>query len=440
MLSVFLLMLIVDCTYIFLSKRYDAVIPMLVMEIVCFLGINWLGIYFLFRPVDRLLSNEHDQKDLMRKVVRLPLYSALWLFFLGLVWLGLVLSAINTYDKPHTTIRYVSIAIELFYAYCIFLGFYGFFIISDFTIKLKEHMFIKFNILLPPERFKIWHKLIISYLVISILPILLILLDLYAVGLFRHMDALMVTNVLNVFTLIIVAVYFITNSFRRPINLLLHSCEQIGRGDYLKTPVVSNDEIGHLMHQFNGMVEGLRDREFIRDTFGKYMTREVVAEILNKNRKLEAEQRIVTILFTDIENYTTITEGLSPVEVERLLNEYFTVIVGIIREHKGIVNKYIGDAVLAIFNAPVNDPDHARHAVQAALEIQRETGEQKFGNGILLKTRIGINTGNVVVGNIGSADRLEYTVIGSEVNVASRLESLNKGLEPQILSSDQTRK
>src|SRR5690606_21615345 len=141
---------------------------------------------------------------------------------------------------------------------------------------------------------------------------------------------------------------------------------------------------------------------------------------------------------TDIANYTTISESLSPEEVVRMLNEYFSVLVEIIQRHKGVVNKFIGDAVFAMFNVPLDDPDHAVNAIKAALEIEQITKSRTFGNGSLLTTRIGINSGSVVAGNIGSADRLEYTLIGDEVNIASRLEQLNKQYGTNILLGENT--
>src|SRR5690606_26473789 len=156
--------------------------------------------------------------------------------------------------------------------------------------------------------------------------------------------------------------------------------------------------------------------ELIRDTFGKYVTKDVADVILSQKLNLEGETRECTILVTDIANYTTISESLSPEEVVRMLNEYFSVLVEIIQRHKGVVNKFIGDAVFAMFNVPLDDPDHAVNAIKAALEIEQITKSRTFGNGSLLTTRIGINSGSVVAGNIGSADRLEYTLIGDEVN------------------------
>ena len=121
-----------------------------------------------------------------------------------------------------------------------------------------------------------------------------------------------------------------------------------------------------------------------------------------------------------------------------MLNEYFSVLVNIIQSHKGIVNKFIGDSIFAMFNVPLDDPDHAVNAILAALEIEKITSNRKFGKNRQLSTRIGINTGVIVAGNIGSAERMEYTVIGDEVNIASRLEQLNKEHGTNVLLGENT--
>jgi adenylate cyclase len=121
-----------------------------------------------------------------------------------------------------------------------------------------------------------------------------------------------------------------------------------------------------------------------------------------------------------------------------MLNEYFSTLVKIIQSHKGVVNKFIGDSIFAIFNVPLDDPDHASNAIRAALEIKKTSASKSFAKNRKLNTRIGINTGVVVAGNIGSEDRIEYTVIGDDVNVAARLEQLNKQFNTHILIGENT--
>jgi adenylate cyclase len=164
----------------------------------------------------------------------------------------------------------------------------------------------------------------------------------------------------------------------------------------------------------------------------------VATVILDKKIDLEGDARLCTVMVTDIANYTTISEELSPKEIVTMLNEYFSVLVSIIHNHKGVVNKFIGDSIFAMFNVPLDDPDHAVNAINAAIEIEKITVTRQFGKNRQLATRVGINTGVVVAGNIGSVDRMEYTVIGDEVNIAARLEQLNKRHGTHILLGENT--
>ncbi|MDH4186534.1 MAG: CHASE2 domain-containing protein, partial [Nitrospira sp.] len=175
-----------------------------------------------------------------------------------------------------------------------------------------------------------------------------------------------------------------------------------------------------------------RTRRQLRLAFDKYMSAEVVDEIMRAPESivLGGEQRELTVLFSDVAGFTTISEQLAPQELVTLLNRYLSAMGAVIRLHRGNVNKYLGDGIMAIFGAPLRDPDHAALACRAALGMQRtlvKLSESLQSDGYpLIHARIGISTGPLIVGNVGSEERLEYTVIGDTVNLASRLEGANK--------------
>jgi adenylate cyclase len=150
-----------------------------------------------------------------------------------------------------------------------------------------------------------------------------------------------------------------------------------------------------------------------------------------------------TVMFTDIEAFTALSETITPQETVDLLNAYFSVVTGLIHEAGGTVNNFVGDAIVAVFNVPAALPDHAFAAVRASLAIQRELGVRKFDLGgskqVALPTRIGVHTGPVCAGSIGSSQRQGYTVYGDAVNLAARIEPLNKRLGTRILVSGATR-
>jgi adenylate cyclase len=213
--------------------------------------------------------------------------------------------------------------------------------------------------------------------------------------------------------------------------------------DYVHVEGVNTgDELEELARGFNRMVDGLKERDKLRTTFGKYMTQTVMEHLLAGKVALGGESLEVTILFTDIRGFTTISEKMDPQQLVGLLNEYFTEMVGIVMQEDGVVDKYIGDAIMAVFGAPVPKPGDAANAVRAAVRMRRAlvTLNQRLeARGMpTLRTGIGIHTGVVIAGNIGSEKRMEYTVIGDAVNLASRLESSTKELGVNVLVSEDT--
>jgi adenylate cyclase len=226
----------------------------------------------------------------------------------------------------------------------------------------------------------------------------------------------------------------------RRVNTALKRVEQL---DYVHVlGVHTGDELEDLANGFNTMVDGLKEGDKLRTTFGKYMTAAIIEHLLAGKVALGGESLKVTILFTDIRSFTTISEKMDPQQLVGLLNEYFTAMVGIVMSEGGVVDKYIGDAIMAVFGAPVPKQDDAVNAVRAAVKMRRaleELNGRLAARGVArLRTGIGIHTGQVIAGNIGSERRMEYTVIGDAVNLASRLESCTKDLGVDVLISEDT--
>jgi class 3 adenylate cyclase/HAMP domain-containing protein len=215
--------------------------------------------------------------------------------------------------------------------------------------------------------------------------------------------------------------------------------------------IYSTDEFSVIGKGFNQMIAGLRERNFIRDTFGKYVAPKVLEKILSetgssngKELRLKGERRQVTILISDIRDFTSRTEQSTAEEIVDLLNGYLERMVAIVEKFDGTVDKFIGDAIMVLFGAPFAKSDDPDRALQTALAMRQEL--RAFNIELAkrvpkikpLRIGIGIHTGEVVAGNIGSTDRLEYTVIGDAVNLASRIEGLTKQFRTDILISDVT--
>ena len=460
MLSLFPIIISFDGIYFMYHRSLTIFLALGSVHFVLYVFLNFLGSHFIYKPIDNVFTRVGDMDAAKKRISRLPWYSSVWIFILGNLYVAIALLPLYFFptifsspenfaiEKLPPELFFYSIVPGIYFVYALFPAFIAYFLINDFILDLKEKVDKEFNIMFAIGKKKIGLTLFFVFLFLVFLPSLLVILELTIAleieGKFAQFTKLspletVLIDRFVVFIGTILAVILITRAFTKPINSLLHAMSNVREGDFsTQAALITDDEIGVLTKEFNEMVQGLQERELIRDTFGKYVTKDVATVILKNNINLEGEVRFCTILVTDIANYTTISEELSPKETVLMLNEYFSVLVNIIQQHKGIVNKFIGDAVFAMFNVPLDDPHHAVHAIRAALEIEKITATRTFGNKHQLTTRIGINTGEVVAGNIGSADRMEYTVIGDDVNVVARLEQLNKHYDTHILVGENT--
>jgi adenylate cyclase len=238
---------------------------------------------------------------------------------------------------------------------------------------------------------------------------------------------------------------WIARGVSRPVLELAGGAHEIAAGNYNhRVQLKQEDEIGALAASFNQMSAGLAERDRVRDLLGKVVSPAIATELLRKKVTLGGEQREVTVVFSDLRNFTTMSEPLAPEEALGILNHYFSRMAAIVEKHGGVVDKYVGDGLMALFGAPVAHPDDADRALCATLEMSDavdELNRQWRHRGLpRIDVGIGINTAVVVAGNMGSEKRLNYTVIGDGVNLASRLETLTKTpeYETRIIISSAT--
>jgi adenylate cyclase len=216
---------------------------------------------------------------------------------------------------------------------------------------------------------------------------------------------------------------------------------RVKEGEYVTAPVLhTGDELESLTLDFNEMVQGLKERDRLKETFGRYLTRQVADHLMSGEQQLGGQLIPATVLFSDIRSFTAISERMEPRALLDFLNEYFAGMVESVMHHQGVVDKFIGDAIMAVFGAPVPDPLDPLRAVSAALEMRGrlEDINAEFRSRGLPEIRagIGLHSGQVVAGNMGHSQRMEYTVIGDTVNLASRLEGMTKELACDIILSD----
>ncbi len=244
--------------------------------------------------------------------------------------------------------------------------------------------------------------------------------------------------------LLLIAAVLVSRSISRPLRTMAAEAARVSEGDLEidLSGIRSKDEVGQLAVAFTRMVEGLKDRDRIKDTFGRYLTQEVVKRLLDSKDglKLGGESREISIMMSDLRGFTALTSTMSPEQVIKFLNRYLGKMVEIILEHGGIVDEIIGDGILAFFGAPEHLENHPELAVACALKMQiamRDINTLNEADGLPhLEMGIAVNTGEVVVGNIGSEKRAKYGAVGSQVNFTGRAESFTVG--GQLLVSKKT--
>lgn len=326
------------------------------------------------------------------------------------------------------------------------------FIISYFMLEVLNRSFIlpklfpKGNISQTPGIIKpsTLASFVLYFIAVSVFPVSI------AVGAYctlQMISGIKENSIIYVLIGMLAVDFVLTVVFSRmfsiPMKQLKRASEHIAAGDYTKrVDVISNDEMGVLSDAFNNISKSLIEKDFMRDTFGKIVDPKVRDFLMKGNVSLGGELLFVTVLFCDIRGFTSMSEKMMPEKVVYLINRYFDAMGTCITNHHGVINKYIGDAIMAMYGAPVTNNTHASDALASALDMRKslvQLNESLAKEGFpALRFGIGIHTGEVLAGNIGASSRMEYTVMGDTVNTASRLESLCKEYNCDLLFSEAT--
>ncbi len=411
------------------------------MGIALLFVVNFLLARQLFIPIQRYLRGEATFEATQRRLTQLPLLTARNVALLTFVLTVFRLS--SSYFLPDPLIPKSTIAD--FISVCIILPVfyftYTYFVVSDYLAGLCTFIFRHYGRNLELFFGSYTQKLIVALLVISIAPLAAVMVDLFSYN--GERLQMEIANDVGVALLgVVISGYFVSRSLLRPMRNLSDAMTTVAGGDLaVRVPVTSNDEVGEVTGQFNNMVEGLRERERIRETFGRYVDESVATAILRSqgDGALAGETREATVLFTDIEGFTSIAEWLPADQLVAALNEYLETVLAPIRAYGGVVNTFIGDGLFASFNMPLACEGHAPAAVRAAIDIQRAVSSRTFGDsGVAFATRIGINTGTLIGGTVGAGQRMSFALLGDAVNLAARLEQLNKEHGTTILVSHST--
>lgn len=270
-------------------------------------------------------------------------------------------------------------------------------------------------------------------------------IDVRTKEIFVELERLLLYGLIAFIISIVVAVvfaYFLSKLVSSSLSILCDTVKSIGKGNFSsRSPLHTRDEFNELSIAINQMAKGLEERERLKIGFARYVSQYALEELLKLDKPitLEGERKKVTVLFTDLRDFTMMAEELPPEEVLKLLNEYYEEMIEVIFNYGGTLDKFIGDGMMVEFGAPLEDKLQELHAVLAAVHMQlhldklsdkwEREGRRRFIMGV------GIHTGLAVLGNIGSERRMEYTAIGDTVNVASRLERTTKKIDRRIIVS-----
>ena len=305
-------------------------------------------------------------------------------------------------------------------------------------------------------RLNVKTRLVVVFLMVSLIPLLIL-----SVSAYTKASALLTADTASgeaIIATLLIQILFIASvgglaalflslivskSVSEPIQKMERAMQEVARGNLdVKISVVSNDEIGTLGEGFNSMIGSLKESESIKESFGKYISEEVRDEILSGRVPLDGEMKRATMLFSDLRDFTPFVESTHPKQVVAIMNQYFTEMAKAIKDHQGLILQFVGDEIEAVFGAPVSYDDHPDMAIQAALDMQKRLtrlNEKLESENIRpLRHGIGVHTGAVLAGIIGSKERSSYALVGDTVNLASRIQGLTKEFTSEIILSQTT--
>jgi class 3 adenylate cyclase len=441
--------------YLVVAGLGTAPYAVLALNLAVFMALNATAAALLFAPVRAALEGRAPAKRAYRRLNRLPLYSGLWVFAIGFAYAAWVFSS-GAYVPDEALLNVLSPSYKAsalaWYAlvYATYFALYAAFAANDCARLARRALGARDA---PRER-DLGGQLVprqwLALAMLAVLPPLIIVMDLTAFAPLRRVQGLSTEDVIVLDLLATLAAgglaaLFASRQISEPLAQLEQAVARIARGVYGEpAPVLGDDELGRLTLHVNRMSAGLREREVIRREFGRFVSPEIASRILD-DALGEAppaapahELRETTILFSDLRGFTTLAERLPPEGMVELMNRYFQIIDETIRAHGGMIHSFIGDAVHASFNFAADCPGHAARALAAALAIQARLAAARFAAGEPMITRIGVHTGRVAAAAVGSEERMNYAMFGDAVNIAMRLEQLNKEKGTLVLASRET--
>ena len=347
----------------------------LAVDVVVLLGANLLGAHYIFAPVRRFIASGEDFAGIERTLTQLPLRSAYWVAILFMVilserlFLPRIMGATESQVPLSTWADTVStIVVQTLLGFVL-----TYFVVSAYLERLCSFLFRRHGVNLGLFFGNFGLKIGVALGFSSVAPLVLIAVELASYTGDRLVREILVDLLAAAFALPIL-LYWVSRSLTNPLRRLERGMDKVAGGDLsVRLPVTSNEEVGELTARFNQMAVGLRERDKLRETFGKYVSESVASQLLqgSADGRLSGQMREATLMFTDIDGFTTLSERADPDTLIAALDEYLAVVLPPIQRNGGVVNTFIGDGLFASFNLPLANDDHAAAAVSAALEMSR---------------------------------------------------------------------
>jgi class 3 adenylate cyclase len=402
-------------------------------------GIMLLGGARRCRPILDWMDGHGDAHEAWRTAVEMPRELTLKVGWQPFLMIGLPVSVFATIvaDLPAYSAFIIFAGAGVAVAYSAILHFFSY---EQFLQPVVEDIVTE----LPPRFTGAPVGVPLRWKLLGALPVINVITGVVVSGLsttggaeLHDLGLDVVIAVLVAFTISLELTVLVTRSVLQGVDRLLEATEAVKEGDLdARVPITSGDELGQLAGSFNEMMEGLAEREALREAFGAYVDPDVAERVLEEGELIEGQEREVTLMILDMWGFTELAHRSSARETVAFLNELFGIVVPYVVQHGGHANKFLGDGLLAVFGAPERHDDHADRAVAAARDIAIALAE-RFGDE--LRFGIGVNSGPVVVGSVGGGGRLEFTVIGDPVNIAARVEHLTRETGDVVLLTEATR-
>jgi adenylate cyclase len=391
------------------------------------------------RPIVAWMEGQGDAREAWRAAVQVPRELTLRVGWQPFILIGLPVSIFATIeaDLPAYSALIIFAGAAVAVAYSAILHFFSY---EQFLRPVVEDIVDE----LPAQFTGAPVGVPLRWKLLGALPLINVITGVVVSGLSTDGSAQLqdlgldvVVAVLVAFTISLELTVLVTRSVLQPVDRLLEATEAVKEGELdARVPVTSGDELGQLAGSFNEMMEGLSEREALREAFGAYVDPDVAERVIEEGELIEGQEREVTVMILDVRDFTAFAQRSSARETVAFLNDLFGIAVPCVIEHGGHANKFLGDGLLAVFGAPERLADHADRAVAAAGEIAAKLTE-RFGEEI--RFGIGVNSGPVVVGSVGGGGRLEFAVIGDPVNVAARVEELTRETGDVVLVTEAAR-